>query len=328
LTPDHLFLGVGSDEAIDALLRCFCVPGRDRILICPPTYGIYSVSAQVNDVGLFKVPLLPAPTFDLDTAEVTEALSREDNIKLVYLCSPGNPTGGLLAKEDIRAVLEHPVWNGVVVLDEAYIDFSPDGTSLAEWVLEWPNLVVMQTLSKAFGMAGIRLGAAFASPPVARLLNNLKAPYNISSPTSALACRTLGPRGLETMRANRAKILRQRERMLAGLSKIEGVGRLRGRKDSNFLLFEMLNADGRPDNVTALAAYEKLAGTEGVVVRFRGKEHGCLGCLRITVGTEAEVTRFLASLERTLAEVRGGAAPGDEEGEKKETERGRRKAAS
>ncbi|KAI0117277.1 histidinol-phosphate aminotransferase [Daldinia grandis] len=303
ITPDNLFVGVGSDEAIDALLRCFCVPGRDRILVCPPTYGMYSVSAQVNDVGLVKVPLLPAPTFGVDVAKVLEALSTEQNIKLIYLCSPGNPTGSLLAKEDIKQILEHPTWNGIVVVDEAYVDFAPEGTSLAEWVAEWPNLVVMQTLSKAFGMAGIRLGAAFAAPPVAQLLNNIKAPYNISSPTSALASYVASGKGLATMRANREKIVQQRERLLKELPRIKGIGRLRGGTSSNFLLFEMLDAEGKPDNVTALAVYETLAENKGVVVRFRGKEHECLGCLRITVGTEDEVTRFLKAIEQALVEI-------------------------
>ncbi|XXG94374.1 histidinol-phosphate transaminase [Hypoxylon texense] len=321
ITPDNLFVGVGSDEAIDALLRCFCVPGKDRILVCPPTYGMYSVSAQVNDVGLVKVPLLPAPEFGLDVARIKEALSTEQNVKMAYFCSPGNPTGSALAKEDIKQILEHPTWNGVVVVDEAYIDFAPEGSSLAEWVAEWPNLVVMQTLSKAFGMAGIRLGAAFASPPVARLLNSLKAPYNISSPTSALASYVLSAEGLAAMRRNRARLAAQRDRLLAELPKIQGVGRLRGGVASNFLLFEMRNAAGEPDNRTALAVYEALAENRGVVVRFRGGEHGCLGCLRITVGTEDEVTRFLQAIELVLAEVNGGdttEAPADEA--KKEAE--------
>ncbi|KAI8687172.1 Imidazole acetol-phosphate transaminase [Fusarium sp. Ph1] len=305
LKPENLFVGVGSDEAIDALLRCFCVPGRDRILTCPPTYGMYAVSAQVNDVAIVKVPLLSAPSFAIDVPAVLTALSNEPNIKLVYLCSPGNPTGSLLAKADVQQILNHPTWNGVVVLDEAYIDFAPENASLAEWVTEFPNLVVMQTLSKAFGMAGIRLGAAFTSPPIARLLNSLKAPYNISSPTSSLASYAVSERGLAVMRANRARLLEQRDRLIEELPKIPGVGRLRGGTESNFLLYEMLDSAGNPDNATALAVYEKLAESKGVVVRFRGKEHGCLGCLRITLGTEAEVTRFLESLRVTLAEVRG-----------------------
>ncbi|KAM3438558.1 hypothetical protein NHJ13734_004118 [Beauveria thailandica] len=309
LTPDHLFVGVGSDEAIDALLRCFCVPGRDRILVCPPTYGMYAVSAQVNDVALVKVPLLPAPSFALDVAAVVAALSAPDSssdtIKLAYFCSPGNPTGALLRKADIEAILAHPTWNGVVVVDEAYVDFAPDDASLAELVTEHPNLVVMQTLSKAFGMAGIRLGAAFASPDVARVLNSLKAPYNISSPTSALASAALGPDGLAVMRANRARIVAQRERLVRELPAVPGVGRLRGGTASNFLLYEMLNAAGEPDNDVAHKVYSVLAENEGVVVRFRGKEHGCLGCLRITVGTQEEVTRFLSSLKDVLARIRG-----------------------
>ncbi|KAF5676416.1 histidinol-phosphate aminotransferase [Fusarium denticulatum] len=305
LKPENLFVGVGSDEAIDALLRCFCVPGKDRILTCPPTYGMYSVSAQVNDVALVKVPLLEAPTFSIDVPAVMEALTKESNIKLVYLCSPGNPTGSVLAKSDVQQILDHPTWNGVVVLDEAYIDFAPEDASLAEWVTEFPNLVVMQTLSKAFGMAGIRLGAAFTSPPIARLLNSLKAPYNISSPTSALASYAVSEKGLAIMRDHRARLLEQRDRLIKELPKIPGVGRLRGGTESNFLLYEMLNTEGEPDNTVALAVYEKLAEGKGVVVRFRGKEHGCQGCLRITVGTDAEVTRFLESLKTTLAEVRG-----------------------
>ena len=305
ITPENLFVGVGSDEAIDALLRCFCVPGKDKILVCPPTYGMYSVSAQVNDVGLVKVPLLPAPGFGLDVPAITSALSGPDgvNIKLIYVCSPGNPTGSLIAKEDLRQILEHETWNGVVILDEAYIDFAPEGSSLAEWVADWPNLVVMQTLSKAFGLAGIRFGAAFTSPPVAGLLNNLKAPYNISSPTSAIASQALLQSGLAVMAGNRENIIVQRERLLKELPKIEGIGRFRGGEASNFLLVEILDKGGKPDNVTALGVYERLAENRGVVVRFRGKEHGCLGCLRITVGTKDEVTRFLMEIEGVIKEV-------------------------
>jgi len=305
ITPENLFVGVGSDEAIDALLRCFCVPGKDKILVCPPTYGMYSVSAQVNDVGLVKVPLLPAPGFGIDVSAIKSALSGPDagSIKLIYICSPGNPTGSLVVKEDLMQILEHETWNGVVVLDEAYIDFAPEGSSLAEWVAEWPNLVVMQTLSKAFGLAGIRLGAAFTAPPIASLLNNLKAPYNISSPTSAIAGQGLSESGLAVMRANREKIIAQRERLLKELPKTSGIGRFRGGEESNFLLVEILNKGGKPDNATALKVYEKLAENRGVVVRFRGKEHGCLGCLRITIGTEEEVTRFLKEIEGVIKEV-------------------------
>ncbi|KAI1931803.1 histidinol-phosphate transaminase [Ophidiomyces ophidiicola] len=304
INPSNLFVGVGSDEAIDALLRCFCTPGKDKILTCPPTYGMYAVSAQVNDIGIVKVPLDVENGFQLRPDAINAALAEEKDIKLVYICSPGNPTANLIKKDDIRKVLEHPTWNGVVVVDEAYIDFAPEGSSLAEWVAEWPNLVVMQTLSKAFGLAGIRLGVAFTSPEIARLLNSLKAPYNISSPTSALAQAALAPENLAVMRSNREKILVQRNRLLEELPKIPGVGRFLGGNDSNYLLVEILDKpaqqQGAPCNEAALSAYKSLAESKGVVVRFRGKEHGCEGCLRITVGTEAEVSRFLIELETVL----------------------------
>ncbi|KAL1985844.1 hypothetical protein VTN96DRAFT_7336 [Rasamsonia emersonii] len=310
LRPENVFVGVGSDEAIDALLRCFCAPGRDKILTCPPTYGMYGVSADVNDVEIVKVPLDVENGFQLQPDKINEALAADERIKLVYICSPGNPTANLIRKDDIQKVLEHPTWNGVVVVDEAYIDFAPEGSSLAEWVTEWPNLVVMQTLSKAFGLAGIRLGAAFSSPEIASLLNNMKAPYNISSPTSALAKAALSPKNLAVMRQKRDKIIAQRERMLRELPNIPGVGRFLGGQDANFLLVEILDKPasegGKPSNVTALATYEALAEKKGVVVRFRGKEYGCEGCLRVTVGTEDEVTKFLEELRVVLQSLHAG----------------------
>lgn len=265
---------------------------------------MYSVSAEVNDIGIVKVPLDVDNEFQLRPDAINETLASDPSIKMVYICSPGNPTANLMRKEDIQKVLEHPTWNGVVVIDEAYIDFAPDGASLAEWVVEWPNLVVMQTLSKAFGLAGIRLGAAFTSPDIARLLNNLKAPYNISSPTSALSKAALGPKNLAMMCRNREQILVQRERLLEELPSIPGVGRFRGGTASNFLLVEILDKPldqgGRPCNKVAQAAYEGLAENKGVVVRYRGKEHGCEGCLRITVGTDTQVTKFLQELGPVL----------------------------
>ncbi|CZT21081.1 probable histidinol-phosphate aminotransferase [Ramularia collo-cygni] len=306
ITPENLFVGVGSDEAIDALLRAFCAPGKDKIVTCPPTYGMYAVSAQVNDVGIVKVPLDVENNFRAQPAKINEVLSSDPSIKMVYLCSPGNPTGNSVRKEDVQAVLEHPTWNGIVVLDEAYIDFAPENSSLAEWVAEWPNLVVMQTLSKAFGLAGIRLGAAFASPEVAKLLNSLKAPYNISNPTSQLAMQALQSQNLAVMHQNREKIISQRNRVLEGMPRIKGVGRFRGGNDSNFLLVEMCDSQGKPSNEVALQVYERLAERRGVVVRFRGKEPGCFGCLRITIGTEQEVTRFLKEIESVLIDVHAG----------------------
>lgn len=383
---------MGSDEAIDALIRCFCTPGRDKILVCPPTYGMYGVCAQINDVGVVSVPLAtvdvdeeaetedsdkgqlhpwrgPRREFQVDANAVSAALTADPTIKLVFLCSPGNPTGQLVAPEAVRALLAHPTWNGVVVVDEAYVDFagvepppsgsssssppdstaaSPDGetadpseganaASLARAVSAYPNLVVLQTLSKAFGLAGIRLGAAFASPPAARLLNSLKAPYNVSSVTAALARAALSPAnlattsngangtsttttgsgpiinpgaGLATMRAHRSAILAQRARLVAALPSFPGIGRLLGGLDANFLVIQVLDRPARfgqegarPSNPAAQAVYRRLAEEKGVVVRYRGKEAGCEGGLRVTVGTEAEVDKFLDVLGGVLADV-------------------------
>jgi len=268
---------------------------------------MYAVSAQVNDVSVIHVPLKVNESFAIDVTKILETLSTESNIKLVYLCSPGNPTGTLIPKEDIQPILEHPTWNGVVVLDEAYIDFSPEGSSLAEWVCEWPNLVVMQTLSKAFGLAGIRLGAVFTDPAIARLLNNLKAPYNISNPTSQIASAALQPKNILVMKKKREMILSQRETLIKELPRIPLVGGFKGGFNANFLLVELLDKPkaegGKPSNEVALKVYERLAEHKGVVVRFRGKELGCEGCLRVTVGTEQEVGRFLAEIAVVLESI-------------------------
>lgn len=270
-------------------------------------YSMYAVSAQVNDLEVVKVPLDTTQNFKLRPDVINDALSSDPSIKIVYICSPGNPTANLIAKSDIQHVLENLTWNGVVIVDEAYIDFSPEGSSLAEWVTEWPNLVVMQTLSKAFGLAGIRLGAAFTSPEIASLLNNLKAPYNVSSPTSTLACAALQPQNLVAMKRNRERIVKQRDRMTRELPKLPGVGNFLGGAESNFLLLEILDKPkgkgGKPSNETALAVYEKLAETKEIVVRFRGREVGCLGCLRITVGTEQEVDKLLQDMRVVLQDI-------------------------
>ncbi|KFY81998.1 hypothetical protein V500_10919 [Pseudogymnoascus sp. VKM F-4518 (FW-2643)] len=266
---------------------------------------MYTVSAHTNDVALVSIPLLPAPTFGPDVPALSAALAADPTIKILYLCSPGNPTGSLIPPSDIIQLLAHPTYNGIIVVDEAYIDFAPSSSSLAPLVSAYPNLVVLQTLSKAFGLAGVRLGAAFAAAPVAGLMNALKAPYNISTPTSILASAALSAEGIAAMEDSRAKIVTQRERLVKALPTIPGIGRLRGGEAANFLLFEVLNQKGEPDNKVAKGVYERLAAGRGVVVRFRGSEYGCLGCLRVTVGTEEEVTRFLGEVGVVVAEVWG-----------------------
>lgn len=330
-----MFIGVGSDEAIDALIRCFCQPGgSDKIMICPPTYGMYSVCAQINDVPVVSVPLLPAERgFQPDIPAIEAALAdpRNSGVKLLFLCSPGNPTGAVIRRSTIEAILiPDPVatpaianWNGVVVVDEAYIDFAdPASTSAAPLVPFYQNLVVLQTLSKAFGLAGLRIGAAFTSRSIAKLLNSLKAPYNISSPTSVLARAALGDEAhLQVSKRQRDELIRQRGLLVQDLAQIKGVGRIRGGLDSNFVLVEILDrritaaefedslrtatttAKAKPSTEIAQTVYSKMALSKGVVVRFRGSEHGCEGCLRITVGSESERNRMVAELDAVLADV-------------------------
>lgn len=299
LKPENLYLGVGSDESIDSLIRAVCVPGKDKILTSPPTYGMYSVSADINDVGIVKVPL-DLETFELRPAEVLEALYADPQIKLAYFCSPGNPTGKQLNPEGILKVLEH--WhNGIVVVDEAYVDFCESYPSMAPLVNEHPRLVVIQTVSKSFGLAGVRLGMCFASEEFALILNSMKAPYNISSTTSQVAGRAFSPDSLQIMKNYVGSIVAERSRLLAELSKIKGIGRHRGGTDANFLLMEVLSEDGsKPSNERALHLYNSLATERKIVVRFRGKEIGCEGCVRISVGTNEENSQLLREMADVL----------------------------
>lgn len=300
LTPENICLGVGSDESIDAIMRIFCVPSKDKLLTCPPTYGMYKVSAQVNDVEVVKVDLeFKKGSFQIKAEEVCEKLAEDPSIKAVYICSPGNPTGSLIQRERIEKVLNHPTWNGIVVVDEAYIDFAPVGSSFAPLVTKYPNLAVMQTISKSFGLAGARLGCVIADKPVARLLNNLKAPYNISTPTSVLAERALSPSGISAMKGMVKKIIAQRTRLVEELPKVSPyIGEFLSGLDANFLLVEILDKEGNPSSPLAVKLYKYLAEQKQVVVRYRGNEPGCAGALRISIGTEEETTQLLDEFKK------------------------------
>jgi histidinol-phosphate aminotransferase len=305
---NNVFLGVGSDEVIDLLIRIACVPGKDKILITPPTYGMYSVCAQINDVGVVKVNLdAEEGAYQLETEAVNQALKSDPTIKVVFLCSPGNPTSTCLNPDSIRAVLENPDYNGLVVVDEAYIDFvdQTKNPSVSTWITKYPNLVVMHTLSKSFGLAGIRMGVGIANADVIQILNNTKAPYNISTLTAQVALEALSDKGLEMMYQNIEQIKQQRDVLIGALQNfpVAGVGKIRGAAEANFLLVEILNQNGEPCNQRAEQVYKNLAESKDVVVRFRGKDYGCTGCLRISIGTEQEMKTCLKQLEIALQEV-------------------------
>ncbi|KAJ3935761.1 MAG: pyridoxal phosphate-dependent transferase [Lentinula lateritia] len=309
---DHVFLGVGSDEVIDLLMRVCVSPGIEKILITPPTYGMYSVCAQVNDVGVVKCPLEltgqageggTKGRFSLRVEEVKKAIDVDASIKLVFLCSPGNPTGTKISLESIKAILDYEKFKGIVVVDEAYIDFAGEGSSAVALVKDYANICVLQTLSKSFGLAAIRLGIAIAQPPLIQVLTNTKAPYNISTPTAHLALSALSPSSLANMQCKIETLIASRVALLKSLSNIAhlGLGSWIGSNDANFVVIPVLSKDGsRPDNVRAQKVYKTLAEENGVVVRFRGNEPGCEGCLRITIGSEEENATVVQKLEFVL----------------------------
>lgn len=274
---EHVFVGVGSDEAIDLLIRIFCEPKEDAILITPPTYGMYKVSAQVNDVDIQRVLL--TEDFQLLPKETLAATT--DHTKIIFLCSPNNPTANSLNKDDIIKVIEG--FRGIVVVDEAYIDFS-EQKSFSELVKTYDNLVVLQTMSKSFGLAGIRLGVAIASTPIIEYMMKIKAPYNVNKLTSKYAIQAFEE--LDAIKGRVETIIEERkriERVLAQMPAIEHVFP----SDANFILFRVADA---------LNVY-KACAEKGVIVRYRGHEPHCENSLRVTIGTPEENDRFLQVLQ-------------------------------
>ena len=281
ISADSLFIGNGSDEAIDLVYRVFCVPGASNAVSIAPSYGMYEVAAAMNDIEFRKVQL--RPDFSMDTEAMLSAA--DSKTRLMFICSPNNPTGNSFPVEQIEDILER--FGGVVVLDEAYIDFSvrPSLTSL---VKRCPNLIVLQTLSKAWGMAGLRIGLAIADPAVIALMSKVKYPYNINVLAQKMALMKLDEAAKDKAVA---EIVGQRFRLEKELAKCPEVKGIYS-SDANFLLVRFEN----PDEV-----YERLLAG-GVIVRNRSKVSGCEGCLRITVGTPVENDRLLRLLCSSVAE--------------------------
>ncbi len=278
IPAQHIFLGNGSDEAIDLLFRIFCEPGKDNVIIFPPTYGMYEVCAEVNNVSVKKVPLTPAFQIDLEALEAAV----DENSKLIFVCSPNNPTGNSIHRPDIELLLNN--FEGLVVVDEAYINYARQKTMIPE-LTEYPNLVILQTLSKAWGLAGLRLGMAFASNPVTELMNRVKYPYNINTATQRLAEEALTR--ISSVNNWTQTTVREREELAAALGSLPYITTVYP-SDANFLLVKMENAR---------TIYVYLAEA-GIIVRDRSTVILCDDCLRITIGTPDENRQLLEALKK------------------------------
>ncbi len=274
--PQNIFMGNGRDEAIDILFRAFCNPGVDNVILCPPTYGMYEVSANINDITIRKVSL--TEDFQLDLPGIESAI--DARTKLIFLCSPNNPTGNALHREDIEMILHN--FDGIVVIDEAYINFSRQRSFIQE-LTEFPNLVVMQTLSKAWGLAALRVGMAFASEDIIHVFNKVKPPYNMGQATQDLALQAL--ENIAQVNAWIKETVQERSLLVSRLSALPPVLHIYP-SDANFILVKTTDANGIYNHLVA----------RGIIVRNRSKVELCAGCLRITVGTPDENTALVEAI--------------------------------
>ncbi len=277
LPSDQILLGNGSDEVLDLLFRAFCEPKEDNVLLLPPTYGMYGVLAALNNVATKEIVL----TKDFDIREQATIAAADDNTKIVFLCSPNNPSGNAFSKEKIQYVLDN--FNGLVVIDEAYIDFS-NKKSWLEKLEQYPNLIITQTLSKAFGMAGIRLGICYASTAIIEVLNRIKPPYNVNELTQQKAKERLSK--YDQVKAEIATLLEQRTVLEDALRSVSYISKIYP-SDANFILVKVDDANKR---------YEQLIA-KGIVIRNRTTQQLCENTLRLTVGTEIENSKLIKALK-------------------------------
>lgn len=276
LKPSQILCGNGSDEVLDLIFRAFCEPNKDAIITLTPTYGMYAVLANINGIQQQCVSL--TADFQIDVPAVLNAI--RPNSKLLFICSPNNPSGNVMSRTAIKEILK--AFKGLVVIDEAYIDFT-DTQSWLDHLSEYPNLVVTQTLSKAYGLAGIRLGICYASEEIIAVLNKIKPPYNINSLTQKAALTAISQQ--ENTKQQLKTILDQRTELIKEFKKIAWIEKIYP-TDANFILIRVDNANFR---------YEELKN-KGIIVRNRTREDGCANCLRITVGTVEENKRLINTL--------------------------------
>lgn len=276
LEPNQIFLGNGSDEAIDIVFRTFCTPGQDNVITLPPTYGMYKVCADINDIEVREVPL--TSSYQIDTASVLATIDK--HTKVIWICSPNNPTGNAIYSKDIIQIINS--FSGIVVIDEAYIDFAPD-KSFTQKLKDYPNLILLQTFSKAWGMAGLRLGMAFACEKIIQLFNKVKYPYNVNQLSQEKALEAL--RSLLNKETMVEEILTQRAWLEEELAKLSYVVKIHP-SDANFLLVKMNDGHG---------VYQKLVAQK-IITRDRSTVALCEDCIRITVGSEEENLALITQL--------------------------------
>ena len=275
---ENMLLGNGSDEVLDLIFRAFCEPKIDNVITLPPTYGMYEVLANLNDIEIKTVQL----TGDFQPKVETILNASNATSKLLFLCSPNNPTGNSFKATDVETLLNN--FKGIVVIDEAYIDFSEE-KSWIERLEEFPNLIVTQTLSKAYGMAGIRLGICYASVEIITVLNTIKAPYNVNELTQQKAIKQLSI--MDLAKNQISNILKERELLVNQLQAIGFVSKIYP-SDANFVLVKVDDATKR---------YNQLI-KKGIVIRNRTNQKGCENCLRLTVGTSEENEKLIAVLKK------------------------------
>ncbi len=278
---ENIFVGNGSDEVIDLAFRIFCNPQKDNVIICPPTYGMYQVSANINDVNVKKVNLIK--DFQLDVAGILNAI--DINTKLLFICSPNNPTGNNMDRADVEMLLNN--FPGIIIIDEAYINFSKQKSFIQE-LLEYPNLIVMQTLSKAWGLAALRLGICFASMDIIDVFNNVKPPYNINEASQQIALQALAQTSIVNDWIK--EIVQEKQLVSNELQQLSFVKKIFP-SDANFILIKVNDSN---------KLYQFLAANE-IVVRNRNNETACENCLRITIGTPAENMHLINTLKNYKA---------------------------
>ncbi|WP_312545966.1 histidinol-phosphate transaminase [Pantoea eucalypti] len=280
LTPEQVLVSRGADEAIELIMRAFCEPGQDAILFCPPTYGMYSVSAETIGIEYRTAPALS--DWQLNLPAIAEQL---DGVKVVYLCSPNNPTGNLINQEDIRQLLTMTAGKALVVADEAYIEFCPQAT-LTGWLKDYPHLVILRTLSKAFALAGLRCGFALANKPVIDLLMKVIAPYPLATPVADVAGQALSEQGIALMREHVAELNANRSWLLAELPQLASVEQVFP-SETNYVLARFTDSP----------KVFKTLWDQGIILRDQNKNPGLSGCLRISIGTREECARVIAALQ-------------------------------